>query len=87
MPAQAFEIGDEVLRGVYFEIHDVLDRRTAASTAALINDDDSVDLRIEEAAISRAAAGTGPAVQVDDGTSIWISRALPVHLLGVAHGE
>ncbi len=51
-----------MLRGVHHEVRGALDQRAAAPAAALIHDDDSVDMRIEEATIPWAAAGTGPAV-------------------------
>jgi hypothetical protein len=81
------EIGDKVRRGVDTEIGGVLNQRPAASAAALVGQNDSVDRGIEKATISRAGAGAGSAVQIDDGCSVGIAGALPVDLLEIARGE
>ena len=81
--AQPLHVRDEMPGGVGLE----RGMRAAASRAALIEHDDAVALRIEEAPRVDVAAGAGTAVHEQRGLPRGIARLLVVDVVAVAHGE
>ncbi len=75
MTAQGLQVGDQMSGRV---IDDVGMRRRAPA-AALVEDDDPVEARVEETAVRRRGAGAGSAVQKDHGHATRIAGLLPVH--------
>ena len=71
--AQTLEVGDEGLRRVAFELGD--GRRAAG--AALVDEHDAPERRIEVAAVMRQAAAAGAAVQEHDGHAVGAAASSP----------
>ena len=76
-------VGDEIPRGV------VLERREGLRLAApaLIEQHDSVRLRVEEAALLRVGATTRPAVDEDDRLAVRVARLLVINGVAKPHFE
>ena len=81
MAAQRLDVGDQVLRGVVLQAAE----RARPPGAALVEDDDAPEVRVEEAAMHRAGAGARAAVQEQHRPAARIAHLLPVH--DVAGGE
>src|SRR6185437_3197300 len=75
MTAQRLHVGDE-MRG---RVVDERAQRRRAPGAALIEDDDAVMMRVEEAAMGRRRAGAGAAMEKRHGNAAGIARLLPIH--------
>src|SRR5262249_46388873 len=73
--AQDLEIGDEMRGRVVLERAE----RCRAAGAALIENDDAVEMRVEETAMRRGRARAGSAMQEDDRHPMRIAGLLPVH--------
>ena len=61
--------------------------RAAAAAAALVEQEDAVARRVEEAPRLRVAARARPAVQEHDRLALGIAAFLPVDLVAVADRE
>jgi hypothetical protein len=61
--------------------------RRAATAPALVEEDDAVPLRIEEAPVSFPGARARSAVHDERGLPCRVAADLPVHLVPVAHVE
>src|SRR3546814_20519720 len=72
------QVGDQRRRGVVGELAE----RCRAAGAALVEDDDAIMARVEEAAVVGAGPGTRAAVQEHDRAPFRIAGNFPVH--GVA---
>ncbi len=75
--AQPLDIADQMAGGVV----DGLAQRQRAAGAALIEDDDAIMGRIEEAAMGRPGPGTRPAMKEDHRHALGIAALLPIHLV------
>ena len=86
--SQELDIRDEVLRRVRRQVDVGLARvRRAATTVALIEQDDAVLIGIEERAVPRCAAGAGSAVKDERGAAVRVAAGLPIHLVAVTDRE
>ena len=74
MDAKLLHVGDEMARGVVLQVTE----RHRAAAAALVEHDDAIELRIEETAMDRRRARTGPAMQEQHRHSLGIAALLPV---------
>src|SRR5258706_12821124 len=77
MRTQHLHVGDRVRRGVVRQVSG----RPGPPGAALVEYDDAVVQRIEEAAVQGAGARAWTAVQEHDGRPVRISRLFPVHFM------
>src|SRR5882672_10192510 len=75
MEAELFHVGHEMGGGVVLQVAE----RHRATAAALIEYDDAVELRVEEAAMDRRGAGPWPAMQEQDRHALRIATLLPVN--------
>src|SRR5204863_10018340 len=75
MLAQLLHVSDQMRCGVvaYFA------ERRRSPGAALIEDHDAVVRRIEEPTVIGGTAGTGSAMEKDDGYTMRIARLFPIH--------
>src|SRR6185295_5522392 len=73
--AQALDVRDEMLRGVVLQLAE----RRGAAGSALIEYDDTVVRRIEEAPVRRRRAGAGSAVEKEHRSPVRVPALLPVH--------
>ena len=81
MFAQGLDVGDQVGGGVVVQAAE----RARPAGAALVEDHDAPEGRIEEAAVDGAGAGAGAAVEEQDGAALRVADLLPIH--DVAAGE
>src|SRR5262249_28447190 len=71
------DVGDQVRGGVV----DDLAQGNRAAGAALIEDDDAVEVGVEKPPMGRIAAGTGTAMKKDHWNAGGVAGFLPVHLV------
>ena len=74
MGAQLLHVGDEVIGRVVLQVAE----RHRAAAAALVEHDDAIELRVEEAAMHGRRAGARPAMQEDDRHALGIAALLPI---------
>nr|WP_244409090.1 hypothetical protein [Stackebrandtia nassauensis] len=86
--AQGFDVAQQVMGGVGAQVDVGLTGvRGAAAGAALVERDDAVAGRVEEAAPERPGTGTGAAVQHHGGFAVGVSADLPADAVAVADVE
>ena len=86
VPAQRLHVIDELPGGVALQVgRRATGVRRASSTAALIEQHDAIRRRIEQSAMPRRAAGTGPAVHHQRRLATRIAARLPVDADAVAN--
>src|SRR3954466_5277088 len=83
MLAQGLDVGDEVPGGVV----DQAAVRLALAAAALIEQDDAVFARVEEAPHAGLGAAAGAAVQEHDRLPLRIAGFLPINTMDVRNPE
>src|SRR5581483_3398950 len=83
MLAQAFDVFDQVPRGVVHQVR----VRTALAAAALIEQDDAIALRVKEATHASIGATTGPAVEKYRWFSARVARFLVIQLVDLGHAQ
>src|SRR5436309_1081497 len=83
---EALDVIDEMGSGVNAEVGiGGACKRCAAAAAALIEEDDSVDGRIEELSPPGRTAGAGTAVEDEGRLAPGIATSLPVDGIAIAH--
>ena len=75
MPAQRLDVGHEILCGVVFQAA----QRPRSAGTALIEDDHAPEIRVEEAAVHRAGARAGAAVQEQHRPAARVAHLFPIH--------
>ena len=74
MVPELLHVGHEMAGGVVVQLAE----RHGAAAAALVEHDDAVELRIEEAAMHGRRTGARAAVQEHDGHALRIAALLPI---------
>ena len=83
MAAQLLYVLDQVGRGV---VHQAA-QRARASGAALVEDHDAPERRVEEAAMHSPCPGAWAAMQEQHGLSARVAHLLPIHDMPAGHGH
>jgi hypothetical protein len=83
MRAQLLHIVDQMDRGVVLDLAE----REGPAAAALVEDHDPVEGRVEEPAVGGVGAGARPAVEEHDRDTFRIAALLIVHPMGRGEGQ
>lgn len=80
MMAQALDIGDQVRSRIVFNVA----LWPASAATALIEQDDAIKGRVEEASLPGVASTAGAAVQKDNGGAMRVATLFVVHRMAIA---
>ena len=83
MGAQLLHVGHEMIGRVVLQVA----QRHRAAAAALVEHDDAIELRIEEAAMHRRGTRARPAMQEDDRHALGIAALLPIDRVTPVDGQ
>ncbi len=83
MASQDLDVRDKVRGGVVVQSSE----RPRTAGAALIEDNNAPEVRVEEAAVHRARAGTRAAMQEQHRAAVRVAGLLPVHHMSAGQGQ